>query len=103
MNGKYLLEKMELIDPEFIEAADKKPRKKPIKWQYWTALAACLAVAVASGVMSAVTSVGDAQVVVSPGDTASIFSGGGVFLILMIASLLASLAIAALLIKDREK
>ncbi len=101
MNGKDLLDKMELIDPSFIEAADKKPRKRPIKWQHLTALAACLAAAVVSGVLMAVTP-GDGNVIVTgTGDTASLFSEGGVLLIILVASVLTALAVAALIIKDK--
>ena len=94
---------MELIDPAYIEAADKKPKRKPIMWQHWTALAACLAVAVVSGVMTVLIPSEGVGTAVSPGDTASLFSPGGAALILLCASLLAALAIAALIINDKRK
>ena len=33
MRGNDFLDKMELIDPAFIEAADNKPQKKKISWK----------------------------------------------------------------------
>ena len=50
MNGNELLEKMELIDPAYIEAADIEPecrKKRPIRWGL---LAACIALALAIAV-----------------------------------------------------
>ncbi|MBO6231581.1 MAG: hypothetical protein J6O50_13555 [Ruminiclostridium sp.] len=103
MNGKYLLDKMDLIDPAFIENADKKPRKKPIKWQQWTALAACLVLSVTTAVMMAVNPAEEAGIAVTGPDTASLFSEGGLLMILLAASLLAALAIAALIIKNKKE
>lgn len=103
MTGKDLLEKMELIDPEYIETADRTPKKKPIRWQKWTALAACLALAVAAGVWAAVSPEPIIPVDAPEPDYASIFSPSGAALILMAAALLAALAIAALIIKDKNK
>ena len=97
-----MLRKMELVDPEFIETAGRLPKRKPIKWQQWTALAACLAIAVISGVMMAVDPDGAEAVPVSGSDTASLFSTGGAMLILLAASLLGALAIIALMIKDKR-
>ena len=42
MRGNELLDKMELIDPSFVEAADKKNRKKHVAWMKWGVAAACL-------------------------------------------------------------
>ena len=103
MDGKKLLGKMDLIAPEFIEAADKAKKKKPIKWQYWTAMAACLAVSVVSGVMMAVSPDEETGIAAVSQNAASLFSEGGVLLILLAASLLAALAIAALIIKDKRE
>lgn len=41
MRGNEFLDKMELIDPAYVEAADKKPKKQP-SWVRWVAAAACL-------------------------------------------------------------
>ena len=41
MRGNELLDKMELVDPAYVEAADGKPKKKR-PWPKWVALAACL-------------------------------------------------------------
>ena len=46
MRGKELLDKLEGIDPAFIEAADAPAPKKPRAWLKWAAAAACLALAV---------------------------------------------------------
>lgn len=103
MNGKYLLGKMELIDPAYIEAADKKPEKKPIMWQRWTALAACITVAVISGTIMVISPDNGVGTVDSGGDTASLFSNGGIPLIIFVASSLAAIAVAAVMIKKKKK
>ena len=41
MRGNEFLDKMELINPAYVEAADKKPKKQP-SWVRWGAVAACL-------------------------------------------------------------
>lgn len=45
MRGNDLLDKMELIDPAYIEAADIQPRKKRSLWIKWGAMAACFCLA----------------------------------------------------------
>ncbi len=47
MNENDFLDKMELIDPAYVEAADKAPKKKRAAWLKWGAVAACLCVAAA--------------------------------------------------------
>lgn len=42
MRGNELLDKMELIDPAFVEEADRQPVKKKVIWVRWTAMAACI-------------------------------------------------------------
>jgi hypothetical protein len=42
MRGKEFLDKMDLIDPGYVEAADTKPVKKKNVWIKWCAMAACL-------------------------------------------------------------
>ena len=42
MRGNELLDKMELIDPIYIEAADTAPSKRKSIWAKWGTLAACL-------------------------------------------------------------
>lgn len=42
MRGNELLEKMELIDPKYIEEADEAQVKKKAVWVRWAAMAACL-------------------------------------------------------------
>ena len=44
MNGNDFLDKMELIDPAYVEAADETPKKKRVAWLKWGAVAACLCV-----------------------------------------------------------
>ena len=46
MRGRELLDKLEGIDPAFIEAADAPAPKRPRAWLKWAAAAACLALAV---------------------------------------------------------
>ena len=45
MRGTELLDKMDLIDPDYVEAADSVHKKKKSGWQKWGAAAACIAVA----------------------------------------------------------
>ncbi len=47
MNGNELLEKMDLIDPAYIIAADPAPKKKNASWIKWGAVAACICLVVA--------------------------------------------------------
>ena len=42
MRGNELLDKMERIDPAYIEAADTAPSKRKSVWAKWGTLAACL-------------------------------------------------------------
>lgn len=44
MRGDGLLDKMELIDAEYVEAADMQVARKPRNWVKWVAVAACLVV-----------------------------------------------------------
>lgn len=46
MRGNELLDKMELIDPAYVEAAETKPKAKKNIWIKWGAMAACLCMAV---------------------------------------------------------
>lgn len=45
MRGTDLLDKMDLIDPAYVEAADSVHKKKKSSWQKWGTAAACIAVA----------------------------------------------------------
>ncbi|HIZ55289.1 MAG TPA: hypothetical protein H9671_03675 [Firmicutes bacterium] len=49
MRGNEFLDKMELIDPAYVEAADAKPNRKKYSWIKWGAVAACFAVMVLAG------------------------------------------------------
>lgn len=42
MRGNEFLDKMELIDPAYVEAADIEPKRKKNTWVKWGAVAACL-------------------------------------------------------------
>lgn len=42
MRGNELLDKMELIEPAYVEAADTKPKLRKHTWVKWCAMAACL-------------------------------------------------------------
>lgn len=42
MRGNELLDKLERIDPTYIEAADTAPNKRKSVWAKWGTLAACL-------------------------------------------------------------
>lgn len=50
MNGNELLDKMELIDPAYIEAADAQPNARRHLRIKWGALAACICLAIAIAV-----------------------------------------------------
>lgn len=43
MRGNEFLDKMELTDPAYVEAADARQKRKPTVWIRWVAIAACLA------------------------------------------------------------
>ena len=49
MRGNDFLDKMELIDPAYVEAADDKPKRKKRQRATWGALAACFAIMVQAG------------------------------------------------------
>ena len=51
MRGEEFLEKMELIDPAFVETAEVIPQKRNIVWIKWAAAAACLCLAIVGGVV----------------------------------------------------
>ena len=48
MRGNEFLDKMELIDPAYVDAADKKVVKQRGEWLKWTVTAACLCLVVSS-------------------------------------------------------
>lgn len=49
MRGNEFLDKMELIDPAYIESADATPKKKKCVWVKWGAVAACCALMIFAG------------------------------------------------------
>ena len=49
MRGDELLDKMELIDAAYVEAAEEKPGRRRLSWVKWAGIAACLAVVVLAG------------------------------------------------------
>lgn len=51
MRGNEFLDKMGLIDPSYIEAADNKPKRRKNAWVKWGAVAACFCLAVVSALM----------------------------------------------------
>lgn len=42
MKGNEFLDKMELIDPSYVKAADAKTKREKTSWVKWSAMAACL-------------------------------------------------------------
>lgn len=59
MRGNEFLDKMELIDPTYIEAADAAPKVKRTVWTSWrAAMAACLCVVLLAGTAAAVSGAG---------------------------------------------
>lgn len=50
MRGNEFLDKMELIDPAYVEAADTMPKKKKNVWGKWGAMAACFCLIVATAI-----------------------------------------------------
>lgn len=56
MRGNELLDKMELVDPAYIEAADAAPKVRRTVWTGWrAAMAACLCVVLLAGTAMAVS------------------------------------------------
>lgn len=51
MRGNELLDKMGLIDPAYVEAADAVRKKKKFPWRMWGGVAACFAVMILAGTM----------------------------------------------------
>lgn len=50
MRGNDFLDKMNLVDSDFVETADEKPMKKKRGWVTWGAMAACAALVIFAGV-----------------------------------------------------
>ena len=48
MRGNELLDKMELVDPAYVEAADRKPARQKHHWGQWAVVAACLCLVIAA-------------------------------------------------------
>ena len=55
MRGNEFLDKMELINPVYVEAADVIPKKKKNSWVKWGAMAACLCLVIMGMVLWAQT------------------------------------------------
>lgn len=52
MRGNEFLDKMELVDPVYVEEADQQPPKTHSRWLKWGGLAACLCVVAAASVFA---------------------------------------------------
>ena len=52
MRGNEFLDKMELVDPAYIEEADQRPGRKPPVWLKWGGLAACLCLVASASVLA---------------------------------------------------
>lgn len=50
MRGNEFLDKMELIEPSYVEAADAKPKNRKNAWIEWVAMAACFCLVVGGSV-----------------------------------------------------
>ncbi|MDE6902170.1 MAG: hypothetical protein K2P22_05455, partial [Lachnospiraceae bacterium] len=48
MRGGELLDKMELVNPAYVAAADRPPQLRRVRWKTWASIAACLALLVGS-------------------------------------------------------
>ena len=66
MNGLELLMKMDLADPAFVEAADRKPEKKRKYWIPAAVVAACLCVVVTALLFATKTQPGIVQPLTKP-------------------------------------
>lgn len=49
MRGTEFLDKMELVDPAYVEGADLKPKNRKRTWVKWGAAAACFALLISAG------------------------------------------------------
>ena len=65
MNGATLLDKMELVEPKYLEATERTPQKKP-RWIRVCAVAACLALVLAIPAMAAVPAIYEVLYALSP-------------------------------------
>ena len=52
MRGNELLDKMELVDPAYVEAANEAPKIKKNTFIQWGAVAACLLTVVVVGILT---------------------------------------------------
>ncbi len=80
MNGAALLEKMELVNPAFVEEADRCPAPPKRGRAGWTALAACLVLlAVSAPFIRNLVLAPKGQWLDSPSDPLQIFEYGGAY------------------------
>lgn len=66
MRGNEFLDKMELIDPAYVEAADTNSKRKKSVWLKWGAMAACLCLIV--GAITMIPRFGENQIEPQPGE-----------------------------------
>ena len=107
MDGKKLLEKMELIDPGYIEEADSKDDagRKPllVMKRLTAALAACIVIMLISGtVMLSDGGIINSNIEINS-NIGSIFGSGAVSAVVFGASLLAVIGISAAMISKKNK
>lgn len=62
MRGSGLLDKMELTDPKYVEAAEGKPKRRKNVWLKWSPAAACLALLILAGILVPRTKDGSSRV-----------------------------------------
>ena len=75
MRGDELLDKMELVDAEYVEAADVRVTRKRAAWVKWVAVAACLVVAVVVAVALLTNGSDGGELVLSDRSTAKVTVG----------------------------
>ncbi len=98
--GEILLEKMELIDPAYIDAADRMPERLPVPKHNFAFLAACILIAVVSGAMMLVSPAEMTRITET--GAASVF-GGDVRMAVFAVSLLAAAADCGIIYKKTRR
>ena len=107
MDGKKLLEKMELIDPGYIEEADSKDDagRKPllVMKRLTAALAACIVIMLISGTVMLANGESLAVPANVNSSTGSMFGSGAVSAIVFGTSLFAVIGISAVMASKKNK
>ncbi len=104
MDGRYLLEKMDQIDPKYIEEAENAGKRRPALTVriLKSALAACILLTMISGVIMFRAGAETALPEAVSSETASVFGSGNIGTVMCACSLVASVAIGAVIAEKKK-